>query len=91
MSENANTSCDGVGCTVFINVTAEVACTNHGWMEDEYGNHFCVACQQAAVQMETEKATAEEVESLASGVTEAVNEKVKANRKVQRVRKVKAP
>lgn len=90
MSELVSTGCDS--CPAIINVTPEEAIDRHGWVEDEYGSHFCVSCQMTSIQLEMESATTEEMGTFAEEVVEASKAKLKTNQKVQTatIRKAKS-
>jgi len=82
MSEVIHTGCDG--CPTIINVDPEVAINEYGWMEDEYGCHFCTACQETAADLEAEEASGEELEVFSTQVDKAAKSALKLKKRARR-------
>lgn len=79
MSELVYTKCDT--CPTVIGVDPQTAVEQHGWVDDDYESHFCVACQQAAADLEAEAATPEELEAFAEEVEGAAAQAIRTAKK----------
>jgi hypothetical protein len=64
-----------------LNTDPEMALQHHGWVEDDYGSHFCIACQQVSEILEEETATPEEMGVFGDKLVEVSNKTIRLAKK----------
>lgn len=82
MSEIIHTRCDT--CPTTLNVDPDAAVELHGWMEDDYGGHFCIACQEVAQDLEDNAATPEDMGVFVEAIEEAATQQIKTGKKAKK-------